>query len=181
MSDIEDSSHSSSPSSSDENEDIEETKKPEKKKMTMNMPKGFRGWLKSLQGRLEKSEVSRVDEGLEEMKKLVRRNRGLLFARDLIVGQDIKGWKIMWAGKVLQNANEKASLMFLPKGNKDDEGVKVHVCGNWEEGKDEKGNVVAFKRRAGKQKGGNVEVVEMERKKARELAAEIFQLVVAKI
>ena len=41
-----------------ENEDIEETKKPEKKKMTMNMPKGFRGWLNGLQGRLEKSEVS---------------------------------------------------------------------------------------------------------------------------
>ena len=97
------------------------------------------------------------------------------------IGQGNTGWKIMWAGKVLQNANEKAPLMFLPKGNKDDEGVKVHVCGNWEEDKDKKGNVVAFKRRAGKQKGGNVEVVEMERKKAKELATEIFQLVAAKI
>ena len=121
MSDIEDSSHSSSPSSTDKNENVEETKKAEKKKMTMNMPKGFRGWLNGLQGRLEKSEVSRVDEGLEEMKKLVRRNRGLLFARDLTVGQGNTGWKIMWAGKVLQNANEKAPPMFLPKGNKDDE------------------------------------------------------------
>ena len=182
MADTEDSSHSSSSSSTDENEEVEEKKRPERKKMTMNMPKGFRGWLKGLQGRLTKSEVSRVDEGLEEMKKLVRGNKGLLFARDLNVGQVGKGWKIMWARKVLQNADEKASLMFLPKVNKNDEGVKVHVCGNWEEGKDKKGNVVAFKRAAGApQKGGNAEVVEMERKTAKKLAAEIFQLVAAKI
>ena len=163
----------------DENEEVEENKRRERKKM--NMPKGFKCWLKGLQGRLEKAEVSRVDEGLEEMKKLVRGTRGILFARDLTVGQAGKGgWR---AGKVLQNADEKASLMFLPRGNKDDEGVKVHIFGNWEEGKDKKGNVVAFKRRAGKQnqKGGNVEVVEIERKTAKELADEIFQLVAAKI
>merc|ERR1712032_1699750 len=123
-----------------------ETKKP--KKTTMNMPKGFRGWLKGLKEKLEKSEVSRVEVGLEEMKKLVRGNRGLLFAKDFDVGQDgKKGWRIMWAGKVLQNANENASLMFLPKGKED-----------------ENGNVVAFKRRAVKQKAGNVELVEMVRK-----------------
>merc|ERR1711981_59096 len=75
-----------------------------RKKRTMNMPKGFRGWLRGLQEKLEKSEVSRVDSGLEEMKKLVRANRGLLFAKDITgVDQNGKeGWKIMWAGKVLQ-------------------------------------------------------------------------------
>merc|ERR1712242_212476 len=112
MSDVEDGSHSSC-SNSDENEEVEETKKP--KRTTMNMPKGFRGWLRGLQEKIQESEVSRVDVGLEEIKKLVRGNRGLLFARDLDVGQDgKKGLRIMWAGKVLQNANEKASLMFLP-------------------------------------------------------------------
>ena len=185
MGDVEDSSHSSSLSSTDENEEVEEeTKKAERrKKMTMNMPKGFRGWLRGLQGRLEKSEVSRVDSGLEEMKKLVRANRGLLFAKDITgVDQNGKeGWKIMWAGKVLQIADEKASLIFLPKGNKEEEEVKVYVCGNWEEGDEKKGNVVAFKRRTGKQKGGNVEVVEMVRKRAKEIAADVFQLVATKI
>jgi len=181
MSDVDDGSHSSC-SNSDENEEVEETKKP--KRTTMNMPKGFRSWLKGLKEKLEKSEVSRVDVGLEEMKKLVRGNRGLLFARNLEVGQDgKKGWRIMWAGKVLQNANENTSLMFLPKGKEDDEGVKVHVYGNWEdEGKEkENGNVVAFKRRAGKQKAGNVELVEMVRKTAKEIAADVFQLVSTKM
>ena len=180
MSDVEDGSHSSC-SNSDENEEVEETKKP--KRTTMNMPKGFRGWLRGLQERVEKSEVSKVDLGLEEMKKLVRGNRGLLFARNLEVGQDgKKGWRIMWAGKVLQNANENASLMFLPKG-KEDEGMKVHVYGNWEDegNKEKNGNVVAFKRRAGKQKAGNVELVEMVRKTAKEIAADVFQIVSTKM
>ena len=180
MSDVEDGSHSSC-SNSDENEEVEETKKP--KRTTMNMPKGFRGWLKGLKEKLEKSEVSRVDFGLEEMKKLARGNRGLLFARNLEVGQDgKKGWRIMWAGKVLQNSNENASLMFLPKG-KEDEGMKVHVYGNWEDegNKEKNGNVVAFKRRAGKQKAGNVELVEMVRKTAKEIAADVFQLVSTKM
>ena len=184
MGDVEDSSHSSSASSADENEEVEEAKKAERrKKMMMNMPKGFRGWLRGLQGRLEKSEVSRVDSGLEEMKTLVRKNRGLLFARDLtgVDQNDKEGWKIMWAGKVLQIADEKASLIFLPKGNKEEEEVKVYVCGNWEEGNEKTGNIVAFKRRAGKQKAGNVEVVEMVRKRAKEIAVDVFQLVAAKI
>ena len=185
MSDVEDNSHSSS-NEADENEEVEERKKTEEKKKTMKMPKGFRKWIQSLQGRIQEEDVSRIELDLEEMKKLVRRNRGVLFAKGLLTveqgggrrGQ--QGWRIMLAGKVLQNANEKSSLMFLVKGSKD-EGVGVHVFGNWEEGKDEGGAVVAFKRRGGKQDGENVERVEMARKAAKQLAADVFQVVLAKM
>jgi len=39
--------------------------------------------LKGLQERVKKSEVMRVEVVLEEMKKLVRGNIGLLFAKDI--------------------------------------------------------------------------------------------------
>ena len=70
MSDVEDNSHSSS-NEADENEEVEERKKTEEKKKTMKMPKGFRKWIQSLQGRIQEEDVSRIELDLEEMKKLV--------------------------------------------------------------------------------------------------------------
>ena len=65
--------------------------------------------------------------------------------------------------------------MFLVKGSKD-EGVGVHVFGNWEEDKDEGGAVVAFKRRGGKQDGENVERVKRRARRRRQRSARRWQM-----
>ena len=57
--------------------------------------------------------------------------------------------------------------------------MRVLVFGNWEAGNGKKGIFFAYKRHAGKQKTGNMEVVIMVRKTTKEIVANVFQLLIA--